>query len=293
MKRFYFIPLMLVLCTVVAFTNIHAQDTPPAETQLSGGRLISLAPHITELLFAVGAGDQIVGAVSFSDYPPEAKDIALIGSYNQINFEQIVALQPTLVFGWDSGNGEETLSRLKSLGLEVYSHEPKSLEDIAKSLRVYGELTGNIDQGERVSESFLKQLRELRERYRGRTPVRIFYQIWNEPQLTINDEHLISDVIRLCGGENIFADAAPLVPKVGLETVLAREPETIVASGMAAERPSWLDDWRRWPSIPAVEYDLLFSIHPDLLHRHSPRILKGAEQMCEFLEQARKKLNSK
>lgn len=285
MKCFFILSLIL-LCIPSAYAD-EVQTAP--DQSKSNGRFISLAPHITELLFAVGAGKQIVGAVSFSDYPPEARDIPLVGSYNQINHEQIITLKPTIVFGWDSGNGEETLQRLRDLGLRVHSHEPRSLEDVAESLRVYGELTGNVEQGKRVSEDFLERLTGLRERYENRTPVRIFYQLWNEPQLTINGEHLISDVIRLCGGRNIFADAAPLVPKVGLETVLTRAPEIIIASGMAAERPAWLDDWKHWPSIPAVKEELLFSIHPDLLHRHSPRILDGAEQVCEILDQARKK----
>ena len=250
-------------------------------------RFISLAPHITELLFAVGAGDQIVGVVSYSDYPVQANEIANIGSYNQINYEQIVSLNPTLIFGWESGNGRETLDRLKSLGFAVHSHEPRSLEDVAESLHKFGELTGHSKQGTEASEAFRQRLYDLRKTYQGRDPVTVFYQLWNEPQMTVNGEHLISDVIRLCGGENIFADAIPLVPKVGVETILERNPEVIIASGMADERPEWLDDWKNWPSIRAVENEQLFSIHPDFLHRHSPRILQGAEQMCAILEQGR------
>jgi len=250
-------------------------------------RLISLAPHITEVLFAVGAGDQIVGTVSYSDYPEEAKDIPRIGSYDKINYEAVLAKKPTLVIGWNSGNGEDSIARLQELGVDVYSHEPRTLEDVAESLAVLGKLTGQTDQGEKQSVAFLNRLQKLRDQYSGLKPVSMYYQLWNEPQMTVNDEHLISDVIRLCGGQNIFSDAIPLIPKVSIESVLRRLPEAIVATGMAGERPEWLDDWRQWSPIPAVKNEQLYHIHPDLLHRHSPRILDGAEQLCIALDKAR------
>jgi len=250
-------------------------------------RLISLAPHITEVLFAVGAGDQIVGTVSYSDYPEEAKDIPRIGSYDKINYEAVLAKKPTLVIGWNSGNGEDSIARLQELGVDVYSHEPRTLEDVAESLAVLGKLTGQTDQGEKQSVAFLNRLQKLRDQYSGLEPVSMYYQLWNEPQMTVNGEHLISDVIRLCGGQNIFADAIPLIPKISIESVLRRSPEAIVATGMAGERPEWLDDWRQWSPIPAVKNEQLYHIHPDLLHRHSPRILDGAEQLCIALDKAR------
>ena len=250
-------------------------------------RIISLAPHITELLYEVGAGDSIVGTVSFSDYPKEAKDIPRIGNSDQISFEQVLTLQPTLILGWESGNGDETLNRFRSLGFTVHSHEPKTLEDVAQSLSRFGELTGNPIQGLEASKRFSTRLKSLRERYENQTPVATFYQLWNEPKMTINGDHLISDVIQLCGGSNIFSDAVLLVPKINAETVIQRAPAVIIGSGIADERPVWLDEWSNWRTIPAAQNEHLFSIHPDLLHRHSPRILDGAEQMCEFLDRAR------
>lgn len=275
--------LALVSICFVRIESIFAEEQGTASEQ----RFISLAPHITELLYAVGAGDEIVGAVSYSDFPKEAEEIPRIGSYDRINYEEIIALQPTLIFGWESGNGKESLERLGELGLRVYSHEPRTLEDVGSSLKIFGELTQHIAQGEKQSQLFADRLEKLRREYSNRTPVSLFYQLWNEPNLTINDDHLISDVIRLCGGSNIFADAIPLVPKVGAETVVRRAPEVIVATGMTAERPAWLDDWKQWSSIPAVKNNFLFSINPDWLHRHSPRILDGAEQMCGYLEKSR------
>ena len=279
-KAFWLSSYLAITC-LISLTCL-AQD-PTA----SKNRIISLAPHITELLYEVGAGDSIVGTVSFSDYPKEAKDIPRIGNSDQISFEQVLTLQPTLILGWESGNGDETLNRFRSLGFTVHSHEPKTLEDVAQSLSRFGELTGNPIQGLEASKRFSTRLKSLRERYENQTPVATFYQLWNEPKMTINGDHLISDVIQLCGGSNIFSDAVLLVPKINAETVIQRAPEVIIGSGIADERPVWLDEWSNWPTIPAAQNEHLFSIHPDLLHRHSPRILDGAEQMCEFLDRAR------
>lgn len=264
-------------------------DTPNSDVRpVPGQRIISLAPHITELLYAVGAGDKIVGTVSHSDYPHEARDIPLIGSADKINYEAVVALNPTLVIGWQSGNGQDSLDRLKELGFRVHGHELRTLEDVAQSLVVIGGLTGRAEQGRHASQAFISRWQRLRQTYSGLQSVDLYYQLWNEPQMTINGEHLISDVIRLCGGSNIFNDSVALVPKVSIESVLVREPDVIVATGMADERPEWLDDWYQWPSIPAVKNKQLYHIHPDLLHRHSPRILDGAEQLCLALDKARR-----
>lgn len=258
-----------------------------SSTVLAEQRIVSLAPHITEILFAVGAGEEIVGAVSYSDYPEEALEIPRIGSYDRISYESILALQPTLIIGWDGGNGEDSLERLRQLGLNVYSHNPTSLEDVGESIRKLGELSGHAEAGEEQAESFFQQLEELRESYSERDKISLFYQIWNEPIMSINGKHLISDVIRLCGGENIYADAIPVAPKVSIESVVRLNPEVIIAAGMAGERPEWLDDWLQWPSIEAAAKGQLFSVHPDLLHRHSPRIIEGAKQMCQLLDSVR------
>ena len=258
-------------------------ETPLEEAQ----RIVSLAPHITELLFAVGAGQDIVGTVSYSDYPTQAKQIPRIGGHDKFNYEAILTLNPTLVIAWDSGNGSESINRLKQLGLRVYHFESRNLENVATSLEVLGELTKNTEQGLLQASLFRQRLDAFRLKYAGEKPVSVYYQLWNEPQMTVNDAHLISDVIRLCGGLNIFADAAPLVPKVGIESIVRRAPEVIIAAANTDSPPQWLDDWQNWSSIPAVKTNNLHYVHSDLLHRHGPRILDGTKQVCEILSAAR------
>lgn len=251
-------------------------------------RVVSLAPHLTELLFAVGAGERIVGASSFSDYPAAAREIPRVGDYRGVDYERLLALRPDLVVAWRSGNGAATIERLRELGLTVYVSEPRELQDIAAELERLGRLTGRPAAGARAAIAFRERRTALAGRYAGRSPVTVFYEIWHDPLITVNGEHLISEVIRLCGGRNAFADLAALAPRVGLEAVLAADPEVIVAGGGDGGRPGWLDDWRRWPSLAAVARGNLFFVPPDLMQRHTPRILDAAAILCRDLDEARR-----
>lgn len=250
-------------------------------------RVVSLAPHITELVFAVGGGKQLVGVVNHSDYPEAAKAIPQVGRYDKINIESIVTLKPDLVIVWQSGNGDNIASRLESLGLTTFVVEPRKLEDIATTLKVVGKLLGHTEQGNCEANTFLQRLRTLRQQYSHKTPVSIFYQVWHEPLMTLNGEHLISDVLALCGGNNVFADAIPLVPRLSVESVIRANPQVVLASGMGEARPEWLDMWRRWPSLQAQQHQQLYFVPPDILQRHTPRVLQGTARVCDALEQAR------
>lgn len=250
-------------------------------------RIVSLAPHATEILYVAGAGDYLVGAVEYSDYPEAAMRIPRVGSYAGLDLERIVALRPDLVIAWQSGNPPAQVERLRALGLAVYVSEPRHIEDVATNIERLGRLAGTTDAALRAAQAFRQRHDGLRRRYAGRPPVTVFYQIWDQPLMTVNGRQLISDVIRLCGGRNVFADLPILAPTVDVEAVLAADPEAIVASGAGAARPEGLDAWRHWPQLRAVQRDNLFVVPPDVLQRHGPRILDGAEHLCAALEAAR------
>lgn len=250
-------------------------------------RIVALAPHCVENLFSAGAGDALVGTVSSSDYPAQARDIPLVGSFNAYSLEAIASLQPDLIVMWGSGNGEATLGKLQVLGIPVFVSEPRQLEDIPRDIRALGILAGTGAHSEAQARRVEQALATLRARYSRRSPVKVLYEIWNDPLQTINGHHLISQVITLCGGRNIFADVSSLAPRINIEAVLARAPEAIVASGMRDSRPHWLDDWRRYPDLPAVRDNGLFFIHPDLLERPTARVLLGAQSLCEQLDTLR------
>lgn len=252
-------------------------------------RVISLSPHTTEQLFAVGAGERIVGTVSHSDYPPEAAEIPRVGGYNQLDLERIVAREPDLVVGWQSGNPRSQLERIETLGIPLYISEPRGFEDVARGLERLGRLTGHAERGETAAAEFREEVEALETEFGGRDPVTLFYQVWEQPLMTVNDAHLIGQAIRLCGGRNIFGDSERLVPRIDRESVIAADPEAIGAGGMGEERADWLDDWHEFEDLTAVRRDNLFFIPPSLIQRHTPRILEGTRLLCESLEEARQR----
>lgn len=281
----------LLSTSMSASAEIRVRDSLGADVVLAGPaqRVVALAPHIVENLFIAGAGDRVVGAVGYSNYPAAAKAIPRVGSYSNFSVEAIAALKPDLVIGWSTGHRDfgSVRRQLQALGIPVYVDEPRRLADVATSLRVYGQLTGSGAVANAEARAFEEQLQALRRVNQGQDAVTVFYQIWHRPLQTLNGEHIVSDLIELCGGVNVFADAETLAPRISVEAVLARDPEVIIASGMAASRPEWLDDWRGWSSLRAVRGSHLYFIPPDWLQRHTPRLLRGAEMMCEQLRGVR------
>jgi len=253
-------------------------------------RIIALAPHIVENLFSAGAGNTLVGAVDYCDYPEAAKKVPRVGAISNHSLEAILALKPDLVIGWDSGYGRLSIKKIEKLGIPVYYSNPSKLDDIAKSIRDYGKLTGHKEQADQEAERFQAQLDKLRSTFQNSQQVSVFYQVWNSPLQTLNNDHIISDLIRLCGGVNAFGDLPSLAPKLSIESVLARDPDVIVASGMGEQRPEWLDDWKQWSSLSAVAQHNLYFIPPDIIQRHTARILEGASLMCTHLDHARSQI---
>jgi len=250
-------------------------------------RIISLAPHVTELLYAAGAGKYIVGTVSYSDYPAAAKKLPRVGSYNAFDLEAIVALQPDLIVAWQSANPAAALEKLQALSIPVFFSEPRQLEDVAGNLERLGKLTANETIADAASAAFRRKLEKLRNQYRAVREVSVFYQVWHQPLMTINGEHIISQVIELCGGRNVFASLPTLAPKISLEAVLRKDPEVVVAGNSALNHSDWKDDWRRWPVLQAVKNNHLFYVNPDIIQRHTPRILQGAAVLCQQIETVR------
>jgi len=249
-------------------------------------RIISLAPYITELLFAAGAGEALVGVTEYSDYPEAARALPRVGGGGGFDLEAIVALKPDLVVAWQSGNPRASLDRLQSLGLTVFFSEPRQLDDIPSTLQRLGRLAGTGAVAAAQADSFNARYIELRDKYASRQKVSVFYQIWDQPLMTLNGEHLFSDVLNLCGGVNIFSTLPTLAPQVDIEAVLQANPEVIVIAADTNDSPL-LEKWQRWPELSAVKQGHVYAIQREQLVRHSPRILDGAEHLCELLEAVR------
>lgn len=251
-------------------------------------RVISLAPSITELLFSAGADKKLVGAVDFSDYPAGALAIPRVGSFANFDYETIVKLKPDLIIGWQSGNPAEKIAHLEQLGLKVFLIEPRRLDDLISSVQHFATLAGDEPVAQSNIDAFNRVVKPLQAQYKKARSVSVFYQIWHQPLMTLNKQHLFNELVESCGGVNVFGELAPLAPKIDIEAVLKANPAVIIASGMDAARPEWLDQWQRWPTIQAVKKNHLFFIPPDLLQRQSLRAAEGLSQVCAALDMARR-----
>jgi len=253
-------------------------------------KIISLSPHITELIYSAGAGDKLIGVDEYSNHPQAAKSIARIGDANHLDIEKILSLQPDLIVAWGSGQShDQFIERLIHLNLTVYISSPEELEAIPNTVENLGKLAGTYDYAKQQSQNFRDELMDIINEYSEQPPVTVFYEIWNQPLFTINGQHVISKVIEICGGRNVFADLPILSPEVSIEAVISTNPDVIIASrtGEGDQRPPWLDDWLQWPTINAARNNHLYHIPPDLIHRQTFRILKGTRILCEQLQRAR------
>jgi iron complex transport system substrate-binding protein len=255
-------------------------------------RIVSLAPHVTELLFAAGAGDFIVGTVSYSDYPVAAKSIPRIGDNRQVDIERLIAAKPDLLVVWRHNASTRQMEQLRSLGIPLFYSEPHKLDDVPETLQKLGRLIGTEERAQRSADELRRTLSDLRARFGHRPVVRVFYQVWDRPLYTLNESHIVSDAIRLCGGENIYAKLPVPAPTVTIESVLQEDPEAIV-SGERREGSSNLEHWKKYAGMTAVRRNNLIGIDGDLLNRPGPRIVNGAAMLCERLEQVRARRGEK
>lgn len=267
--------------SVIDFAGNKVELTQPAQ------KIVALAPHIVENVFTAGAGQKLIGAVAYSDYPEQAKQLPLVGGYTHTNLERIIELDPDLVIAWESGNSNSSLERIKELGYTIYVDQPDTLADIAKSIQDIGILAGTSEVADVEANNYLATIRKVGKENKDKPLISAFYQVWNSPLQTINGGHFISAAIELCGGTNIYASEKTIAPIINIESILQRDPEAIIASGMSSAKPEWLDDWLTWTSLKAVKQNNLFFVNPDHIQRHTVRLLKGIDVVCEHLDVAR------
>jgi len=259
----------------------------PADGELPerAERIVTLAPHLAELVFAVGAGDRLVGVSAYSDYPPAVRELPVVGDAFAIDLERLRLLQPDLLLVWSTGMPAKTVDDLVNAGFPVLRIHTIGLEDVASALRRIGEITGSSERAGQVAAAFEADLAELAASYGDRDRLRVFYQVSARPLYTINSAHYVSGLIRICGGRNIFEDLGELAPAVDVEAVIARDPEVLLAPYAGGEDP--FSAWDRWPGINANRHGSRFRMPVDELGRATPRLIAGGEAVCEALETAR------
>jgi iron complex transport system substrate-binding protein len=279
----------LAICTIAlsghAAITVRDDDGKPVTLQKPAQRVIAMAPHVTELLFAAGGGDKIVGAVNYSDYPEAAKKIPNIGDNRQVDMERVAAMKPDLIVIWMHGSSERQIETLRQLGIPLFHSEPKKLAEIPDSLERLGQLLGTEAVANKAAAELRDQLASLTAQYSKRPPVRVFYQVWDKPLYTLSGSHIISDAMRVCGGENVFASMKVTAPVVDVEGVLREDPEAVFAT--AEKNYGGVNLWRPYKSMLAVRNDNLFTVDGRLLNRAGPRMIRGTAVLCEKLELAR------
>ncbi len=291
-RRRVVVPLVLTLLpwSLPAYADIRVADDRGRTVVLAAPaqRIVSLAPHVTELLYAAGAGKQVVGVSAFSDFPAQATRLPQIGGAMGIDGERVAALRPDLVVAWASGNTTAAIEGLERLGLNVFVTEPRRLTDIPRLLRALGQLAGSAAVAAPAAADFEQALARLRATYARRATVRVFFQIEARPPMTLNRAHLVSDVLRLCGGENVFAALSALAPTVGIEDVLQRDPAVVLVSASIADADAVIAAWSRLPQLRAAQRGHVYAVPPDLVLRPTPRIVDGVRFVCDKLDAARR-----
>jgi iron complex transport system substrate-binding protein len=250
-------------------------------------RIISLAPNITELLFAVGAGSHVVAVSEYSDHPADAMALPKIANALGVDFEHILDLQPDLVIAWLSGNGRRVIDRLEHLGIRVFVTEPRRFADVERLLSVFGQISGHPRKGSSQASRFGKQVAALRDRYARRAAISVFYLLSQRPLMTINGEHMISELLTLCGGDNVFADYRLLAPTVNIEDIMKRDADVILISSTVPNVSQVRAQWLMMKDLKAAQTSRVFVVDADLINRQAPRLVQGAEQVCRLIDQAR------
>ena len=250
-------------------------------------RIVTLAPNLAEIAFAAGAGDRVVGVSVFTDYPPEATRLPQVAASGRVDIEAIVRLQPDLALAWASGNRMQDIERLERLGVPVFATEARRLGDIPRLVRAVGRLAGNPADAERAASAFEQAMAELRTRYAERRTVRVFYEIWHQPLMTVSGAHLISDVLAACGARNVFANARGLTIAVSAEQLYAIDPDAIIVSTFAGDEADALARWQRFAPLAAVHEGRVHTIDSSLANRMGPRLAEGAAALCAAVDRAR------
>jgi len=275
---------MAFLATLVVIVACaEKQEAPPSPG--TAERIVSLAPNLTELLFTVGAGSQLVAVSAWSDFPREVLKLPVVGDAFTVDQEQLALSKPDLVLVWESGTPAHVVDDLRSLGYNVVRIRTRSLNDIADALIQIGELTGHPAEAEKAAAAYRSELEAMRDRYSSRPPIRVFYQVAARPLYTINNEHYISELISMCGGENIFKDLSDLAPTVDVEAVVDRDPEVMLASTESGDNA--FVEWERWPEMSANRIGNQFLLPADEIGRATTRVIIAGNAMCIALQQAR------
>ena len=268
---------LVLVCLSFLTQNLQAASEP---------RIITLSPHLTEIVFALGAGEQIVATVEYSDYPEAATKIRTIGNSNSLSIESIVSLEPDIVLAWRTGNPELQLQRIKDLGIRIYYSKPESIHGLINEIQEIGDLIGKEAAAERLTSDMRSEVKAIGSQYSAQQAVSVFYQIWHQPLRSVGNDPWLGHLLEYCGGKNIFAHLSQAFPLVSYEAVISANPDVILVPTKSTTTEE-TEQWQKWSVLNAVKTQQIHKLNPDLLHRFTPRIIMGLKQLCETIDQIR------
>jgi len=282
LRRAFLAALLLTSIAACSETQPTAEPSPGTYS-----RIVTLAPNLTELVYWAGAGERLVGVSAYSNHPPAALDLPVVGDAFMIDQEQLAVLEPDLLLVWEGGTPAHVVDELRARGYRVEAMRTNSVADVARAIVRIGELTGHAETANHTASMFEQRLAEIGAAHRDRPDITVFYQVSARPLYTVNGGHFVSEIIELCGGSNVFADLGELAPTIEVEAVVERDPEVFLAGSDAG--PDAFSEWRRWPQLAANRYGNHFILPGDVVSRATPRLLDGAAAVCEVLEEARQR----
>ena len=276
--------VLVLLVHVTAWAGVQVADVAHQHKKPT---IIALAPHIVEILYDIGAGEQIIGTTDFADYPAQAKLIPRIGHYAKLQIERVIELQPDLIIAWQSGNPSDDLNRLSQLGFTIVYSEPKTFEDIASEIRLFGQLTGHHVQAQQLSTQLLTTLATLKSAYQNKAAITVFYELWSRPLTTIAKGSWSQQHLNICQANNPFEQVNTPYPQINIEQVLQTPVELIIQPMSINQRAKEAFNWQDWPLIPAVKNDRIIQPNADALHRMTPRSLAELTKLCLAIDRVR------
>ena len=272
---------------IIASSISFAQNKQALHPQ----RIITVAPHLSEVVEAAGGANRLISVSAYSNFPESVKKLPITSDARSIDLEKMKSLRPDLIIYWRGGTPESQIESIKKTftSIQVVSVEPKKLTDIANDIETIGKLLGTETIAKKNTDAFRAQIIELKHQYQNKNKrkVRIFYQVWAQPLMTLNQDHLIADIINICGGEQLFAKEKLLVPTVSREAVVKANPEIIFT---AVDTQQMKTDWSMWSSIPqlaATQRKAFIDIDGDMISRPSTRIMQGAKKICSEIDKIR------
>ncbi len=274
---FRFLTIVCLFLTPLAFAASDIQ------------RIVTLSPHTTEIAYAAGLGNKIIGVSARSDFPLQAKSITKVANYKGINIEKILSLHPDLVIAWPAGNPVKELNKLRQMGIKIYDSKTRTLDDIATNIEELSQYADDPSIGTSNAQQFRSQLAALKAKYDHTRPVSYFYQLSEKPIITMAKDSWPSEVFAFCGGVNIFKDSTSPYPQVGLEQVILAKPDVIFNSRHAVKDSAM---WQPWTQIPAVKNHFIWTLNSDWINRPTPRTLNAIQEVCDHFDQVRKRTNS-